>query len=109
MIVPGSIAPVFIISGSHGLIGMEGFSTGAAVVWAKVYNASSAASVTCGAGTPAARYLIPGQANGNGYITMQSPSDIYTNGIVVCFTGGIADTDVTVPTASTFVVNFHWQ
>lgn len=107
--VSSTVAPVLIASGNRGLVGMESYSVSTSTTWVKLYNAPSSASVTCGTGTPSARYLIVGNTNGAGYITANMPADIYTSGIVACFTTGFADSDTTAPAATTFAVNFHWQ
>ena len=107
--VSSTVAPVLVASGGRGLIGMESYSVSTATTWVKLYNAANASSVTCGAGTPFARYLIVGNTNGAGYITANLPADLYPAGIVACFTTGFSDADTTAPAASTFVVNFHWQ
>lgn len=97
-----------VIKGAAGLlVGLEAFSIDTTTTWVKLYD--SATAVTCGAGTPKARYFIVGNTNGSGFITSGIPADLYTRGIVVCFTTGFADSDTTAPTASKFVVNFHWQ
>lgn len=100
---------VLVASGSRQLIGLEGFSNSTSVAYVKLYNAATAAAVTCGTGTPQARYLVVGQTTGAGFITMNAPADIYPSGIVACVTGGYADADTTAPAATTFIVNYHWQ
>lgn len=107
--VSATVAPVLIASGSRGLQGMEAYSNSTSTTWVKVYNAATAAAVTCGTTVPVARYLVVGNATGAGYITANNPTDLYPSGIVACFTTGYLDSDTTAPAATTFVVNFHWQ
>ena len=107
--VAANTTPVAIATGARQFQGMEAYSNSTSTTWVKLYNAASAAAVTCGTGTPKARYLIVGNATGSGYITANNPTDLYPSGIVACFTTGYADADTTAPAATTFVVNFHWQ
>lgn len=107
--VANNTTPVLIAAGSRQFQGMEAYSISTSTTWVKLYNAATAGAVTCGSGTPKARYFIVGNATGAGYITANNPTDLYPSGIVACFTTGYADADTTAPAASTFVVNFHWQ
>ena len=85
---------------------VDAFNNGASLAYVKLYNASTA---TCGSGTPQARYLIPyGAASaGGGFNVSNINGDAYANGIVMCITTGIADSDTTAPSANQFIVNVH--
>ena len=85
---------------------IDGFNNSTTLAYIKLYNASSA---TCGSGTPVARYLIPYGASsaGGGFNISNINGDAYQNGIVMCITGGIADSDTTAPAANAYIVNIH--
>lgn len=87
---------------------IEAFNNGASIVYVKLYNSSS---VTCGQGTPYARYIVPfgASSSGAGFITSNINGDAYFNAITMCITGGIADNDTTAPPASTIIVNVHYK
>lgn len=87
---------------------IDAFNNGASVVYIKLYNSTN---ITCGQGTPYARYLIPygASSSGGGFNTPNVNGDAYFNGISMCITGGLADTDTTAPPASTVIVNIHYK
>ena len=93
---------------------VDGYSKGTTIAYAKLYNGTTT-TVTCGSGTPRARYVIPygtdssGNASGAGFITPNINGDAYPSGITLCITGGIADNDTTSPAASKFIVNVHFK
>lgn len=85
---------------------VDGFNNGASLAYIKLYNASTA---TCGSGTPQARYMIPygTSSSGGGFNISNINGDAYANGIVMCITTGIADSDTGAPAANQFIVNVH--
>ena len=85
---------------------VDAFNNGGTIAYVKLYNASTA---TCGSGTPQARYMIPfgASSSGGGFNVSNINGDAYANGIVMCITAGIADSDTTAPAASTYIVNVH--
>lgn len=86
---------------------VDAFSNSAATIaYVKLYNAATA---TCGSGTPQARYMIPfgASASGGGFNVSNINGDAYANGIVMCITAGIADSDTTAPAANAYIVNVH--
>ena len=97
-----------VVKGSAGQLGkLEVFNNSANFAYLKFYNATSA---TCGAGTPVARYMIPGNStNGAGFITTDAIGDAYSTGITYCLTTGYADNDTTAPAAGNFIVNVHYK
>ena len=103
--VANNTTAIVVKPGGGLVVALEGFTNSTSTTWVKVYDAPS---VTCGTGTPKARYFIPGNTNGGGFVT-GPVLDLYTTGITVCITTGYADSDTTAPAASTFVVNVHWQ
>jgi hypothetical protein len=46
---------------------------------------------------------------GGGFILSTSNGDGYAFGVTLCVTGGIADSDTTVPAANSYIVNVHWK
>lgn len=110
-IVPNNTTS-FVIKASPGqLYGLEGFSIAATIpVWLKTYDVAQG-SVTCGSGTPKARYLIPasGGAPGSGLIPSSALGDAYGTAITGCITAGIADNDTTAPAASSYTLNVHYK
>lgn len=87
---------------------IDAFNNGSSVVYVKLYNSPN---ITCGQGTPYARYLIPygASSSGGGFNTPNVNGDAYFNGITLCITGGIGDSDTTAPPASTIIVNIHYK
>lgn len=87
---------------------VDAYANGTTLAYVKLYNAASA---TCGSGTPQARYLVPygAASTGGGFVAPIANGDVYSTGIVMCVTGGIADADTTSPAASTFIVNVHYK
>lgn len=107
-IVANNTTAVPIRSGAGGVNNVDVFNIGASSAWLKLYDATA---VTCGTGTPKARYLIPSSStsNGAGALPFNPATDRYQTGIVACVTVNIGDADTTAPAASTFAVNIHWQ
>ena len=105
-IVLGNTTAVPVITGNHWVTSVEVFNISTTIAWLKLYDA---VTQTCGAGTPIARYMIPGNTNGAGGIANYTVQDKYLNGIIACVTGGIADADTTAPAATTYVWNVHWR
>lgn len=98
--------PIKTTSGT--VYSIDAFNNGSSVVYVKLYNSPN---VTCGQGTPYARYLIPygASSSGGGFNTPNVNGDAYFNGITLCITGGLADSDTTAPPASTVIVNIHYK
>jgi hypothetical protein len=101
----------FVIDASPGtlyLIDGYSISTGSPV-FVKLYNAAQS-GVTCGSGTPVDRIMVPAPGTtGGGIIRAITVGDAYSVAITGCITGGLADTDTTVPAASMYIVNFHYK
>jgi len=106
--VANNTTAVVIVTGNHWVVGLDGFNFSSATgVWIKVYDATT---VTCGSGTPKARYFLKGNAAGADMTTSGAPvADRYISGIVVCVTTGYADSDTGAPAATTFSYNIHWR
>lgn len=110
-IVPNNTTSFVIKANPGQLYGLDGFSIAATTpVWLKTYDAAQG-SVTCGSGTPKARYLIPasGGAPGSGLIPSSALGDAYGTAITGCITAGIADNDTTAPAASSYTLNVHYK
>lgn len=110
VIVPANTTSVALKASAGQLYGIDGFSISAATpVFIKLYNTAQG-SVTCGSGTPLARYMVPSTGTtGNGFIMHEANGIAYSTAITYCITGGIADNDATNPAASTYVVNFYYK
>jgi hypothetical protein len=109
-IVPNNITPVVIKAGAGWVTAIELFNDNNNIAYLKLYNAGS--GVTCGMGTPQARYQFPDNsiaANGVSYSVAYVVADSYPSGITACITVGMADSDTAVPPANQFIVNIHWQ
>lgn len=111
-IVPNNTTSVAVgTSAAHQLYSVFAYSiANAQPVWIKFYNTAQG-SVTCGAGTPLARYLIPasGSTSGSGQVFADSNGIAYGTALTYCITAGIADADTTAPAASSYVVNFNYK
>lgn len=107
-IAVNNVTAIAIKSTSGTVYSVEAFNNGSSVVYVKLYNSPN---ITCGQGIPYARYLIPygASSSGGGFSTPLVNGDAYFNGITMCITGGIADTDVTAPPSSTIIVNIHYK
>jgi hypothetical protein len=89
---------------------VEAFNNSTTLAYIKLYNAASA---TCGQAAPApfARYMIPfgASSSGGGFALPNINGDAYVNGVVMCVTTGIADSDTGTPAATTYIVNVHYK
>lgn len=98
-----------VLSATAGTVySVDAFNNGGTIAYVKLYNAATA---TCGTGTPQARYMIPfgASSSGGGFNVSNINGDAYANGIVMCITTGILDSDTTAPAASTYIVNVHFK
>jgi len=108
-VIAANNTTAIVISSTGGTVySVDAFNNGGTVGYVKLYNASTA---TCGSGTPQARYMIPfgATSSGGGFNVSNINGDAYGNGIVLCITAGIADSDTTAPAASTYIVNVHYK
>jgi hypothetical protein len=89
---------------------VDAYNNGTSLAYIKLYNAASA---TCGQSSPLPQFraMIPygASSSGGGFVLPNINGDAYINGVTMCVTGGISDTDTTSPTASEFIVNVHFQ
>lgn len=102
--VANNTTAIVISGGPVTLYSVEAFNNSTTIAYVKVYNA---ATVTCGTGTPQARYMIPASASAT--LMANINGDAYGAGLVVCVTTGYADNDTTAPTASEYIVNLHYK
>jgi hypothetical protein len=86
------------------LYGLEAFNSSTTVAYVKVYNSSQ---VTCGSGTPQARYMIP--ASTSATLMFNTNGDAYGAGLTICVTTGYADSDTGAPAANEYIVNVHYK
>lgn len=111
--VANNTTAIIISNQSASLYQIEAFNNGATIAYIKLYNAGSIvtgapAAVTCGSGTPRARYMIPA-STGNPVVIPIVNGDAYVYGITMCVTTGYADNDTGSPTASEYIVNIHFK
>lgn len=109
-IIANNINPITINNGPGSVYSLDGFSNNTTLVYVKLYNALPA-NVTCGSGTPQARYMIPygSSSSGGGFTIPNINGDAYGVGITMCVTTGIADNDTGAPAASAYIVNVHYK
>lgn len=111
-IVPNNTTSVAVgTSAAHTLLGVDGFSISSNTpAFVKFYNAAQG-SVTCGSGTPTARYMIPasGGTTGSGEIMHDVNGIAFSTALTYCVTTGLADNDTTAPAASTYVLNLIYK
>jgi len=110
-IVPANTTGISIKASAGTIYEVNLANIGSTVLWAKIYD--SATAPTCGSGTPIRRFMIPVNstaANGAGSnISLGAAGIAFINGIGLCVTAGIADTDTTTPTASVAVVGISYK
>lgn len=102
-IIVSNTTAVVISSVPATLYGIDTSNLSATIAWVKLYNAATA---TCGSGTPVSRTMII--SSGVAVYPLVN-GDAYGNGITMCVTGGIADSDTTNPGLNSGVVNLHWK
>ena len=107
-IIPNNTTAIIIKASPGTVYSIEAFNNSGAIAYIKLYNTATA---TCGSGTPYARYLIPFGASsaGAGFSVSNINGDSYFQGISMCVTTGIADSDNTAAPANSFIVNVHYQ
>lgn len=107
-LVANNTTAIVIKSTSGSVYSVDAFNNGTTLAYVKLYNSTS---VTCGSGTPQARYMIPfgSSSSGGGFSIPNINGDAYGVGITMCVTTGIADNDTTAPAASTYIVNVHYK
>lgn len=108
-IAANNTTAIVISKTSASVYSVDAFNNGTTLAYVKLYDAGS--GVTCGTGTPKARYMIPfGTASaGGGFNLSNINGDAFPNGITMCITTGIADSDTGAPAASTYIVNVHYK
>lgn len=109
-IAANNITAIVIKSTGGNVYSVDAFNNSTTIAYIKLYNAVST-SVTCGSGTPQARYMIPfgSSSSGGGFNISNINGDSYGLGIVLCITTGIADNDTSAPAALTYIVNVHYK
>jgi len=108
IIVANNTTAVVISTTQSTVYSVDAFNNAGAIAYVKLYNASTG---TCGTGTPQARYMIPfgASSSGGGFNVSNINGDAYANGIVMCITTGIADTDIVAPSSNAYIVNIHYK
>jgi hypothetical protein len=101
--VLNNVTAIVVSASPATFYGLEVSNNGATIAYVKVYNA---ASVTCGSGTPQARYMIPATTS----VPLKTTNgDAYGAGITVCVTTGYADSDTGAPAANEYIVDVHYK
>ena len=94
---------VVISAAAATVYGIQISNNSATVAYLKLYNS---ASQTCGSGTPQFCLMIPASTT----IPIENVGgDAYVNGVSVCLTTGIADSDTGAPAANAYIVDIHWK
>ncbi len=110
-IVPANTTGISVKASAGTLYEVNLANIGASVLWVKLYD--SATAPTCGSGTPLRRLMIPANstaANGAGSNINLGPVGVaFANGIGLCVTAGVADTDTTSPVASVATVGLSYK
>ena len=97
-----------LVKNSPGQIyGIEIFNNAANIGYLKFYD--SASLPTPGAGTPAVRMMVPGNATGAGVVRSYENGMNFVNGIAYTFVAGIDDSDATPVSAAEFLVNIYYK
>jgi hypothetical protein len=106
-IVANNTTAIVISSVQTTVYSIDAYSNGSTAAYVKLYNSASA---TCGSGTPQWRGMIGPTSSGGAPIQLHNINgDSYINGVTMCVTTGIADTDTSAPAATTYIVNIHYK
>jgi hypothetical protein len=107
-IVANNTTAIAIKTSGGVVYSVDAFSNNTTLAYIKLYNGTN---ITCGTGTPYARYLIPygASSSGGGFNVSNINGDAYGAGISMCITTGIADTDTSAPAATSYIVNIHYR
>lgn len=97
-IIPNSVAPFQIATGSGAVRGIRTFNINTAPRYLKFYD--SVAAPTVGTTPPLDVVGIPGNTSGGGNNSSTPIGPAYQNGLWAVVTTGILDSDTTAPTAS---------
>ena len=96
------------VKGSAGQIySITGFNINAAVRYLKIYDKATAPTV--GTDVPKHVYPMPGSTTGGGFTLSIPVGQIYTAGIAIAITTGIADTDTGAVAANEIVINLDYK
>jgi opacity protein-like surface antigen len=109
-VVPNNTTGVLVAAGAHLVLGVQGTSLSATPTYVKLYDKLTAP--TCGTDTPTKRLMIPGASAGTigAAINYNFTAGVrFVNGIGLCVTTGIGDSDTTAPAATTFTVNIDFN
>lgn len=97
------------IKGSAGQVyDVQIFNTGAAAVFARLYDQTGAPASTDGANI-VWRGIVPGNTAGAGFVVTFPKGRVFTTGVGIRVSGAIADNDATVLTANAVVANVGYK
>lgn len=110
-IVANNTTAIVISANPSTVYQVDAFNNATTLAYIKLYNAAS--GVTCGQTSPAPiwRAMIPfgTSSSGGGFTLPNINGDAFANGVTMCVTTGIADSDTGSPAATTYIVNVHWK
>ena len=111
-IIGNNVTPIQVCKSNCQTYMIDAFNNSTTLAYIKLYNAL-AANVTCGQTTllPSWRGMIPygTSSSGGGFALPNVNGDAWVNGMTMCVTTGIADTDTGAPAAATYLVNIHYK
>lgn len=110
LIAANSTNSTLIATGQHTVMSVELGGVGSSPAYVKFYDL--AAAPTCGTSTPVKVLIIPvasTAANGAGNNPTLPIGFQVQNGLGICVTGGIADSDTTAVSASNWVINVDYR
>lgn len=110
-IVANNTTAIVISANPAAVYTVDAFNNATTLAYIKLYNAAS--GVACGQTSPAPvwRGMIPfgTSSSGGGFGLPNINGDVYSRGVTMCVTTGIADSDTGSPAATTYIVNVHWK
>lgn len=95
-----------VAAGPRVLVSIHAVNVNAAVRYLKFYDLKGAP--IAGTGIPVRRYGIPGLTSGNGFVLAPPIPMKFVNGIAFTITTGVADTDVTGPSANDIILTLEY-
>jgi hypothetical protein len=107
LIAAASTNSTLISAGAHQLYGIQVFNNSSTIAYLKLYD--KATPPTCNSDTPVLRFMVPGNAGGSGFVVPVSVGAVFTLGLGLCLTGGIADNDNTSVAATTYLITGFYK
>jgi hypothetical protein len=116
-IIGNNVTPIIVSKLPATAYSIDAFNNSTTLAYIKIYNSSGTDAVgnaiACGTSSivPVWRGMIPfgTSSSGGGFTLPNINGDVYSNGIMMCVTTGIADSDTGAPAATTYIINVHWK